>query len=76
VGHEAAFEAYRGVWLKFTPQLRTNPGDSSAGVERLGVAIDWLPRTHWNLGVLYYRDQDRTSGLTVKTFLAQLHLYL
>lgn len=76
LANETSFEAHRGVWLKFTPQLRTNPGDTSGGVLRLGAAIDWLARTHWNVVVLYYRDKDRRSDSVTKTFLAQLHLYL
>lgn len=76
VANETAFEAHRGLWLKFTPQLRTNPGDSSSGLTRLGASVDFLPRAHWNASILYYRDKDRKSSATTKTFLAQLFLYL
>lgn len=75
LANETSFEAHRGFWVKLTPQLRTLPGESSAGVVRLGAAVDWLPRTHFNVGVLYYRDKDRKSDAVTKTFLAQLHLY-
>jgi hypothetical protein len=76
VMNETSFEAVKGLWLKFTPQLRTAPGDSSAGIERLGLAIDWFVRTHWNLGALYYWDKDRTSDAVSKTFLMQLQFYM
>ena len=74
--NETSFEAHRGVWIKLTPQLRTNPGDFGAGVLRLGAQVDWLARTHWNVVVLYYRDKDRRTDAVTKTFLAQLHLYM
>jgi hypothetical protein len=76
LGNETAFEAYRGVWLKFSPQLRTDFGDTSGGVLRLAFEANLLPRTHWNLGLSYYRDKSRVSDLVTKTLLAQLHLYL
>ena len=75
LANETAFEVHRGLWLKFTPQIRTLPGDGGGGVFRAGAAIDWLPRTHVNVGVLYYRDKDRRSDAVTKTLLAQLHLY-
>lgn len=73
---EAAFEAYRGVWIKVSPQLATEFGDDSAGTLRLSAALDLLPRTHWNVVVSYYRDRDRRTDRTTKVWLAQLHLYL
>lgn len=76
VANETAFEVYRGVWLKFSPQLRTSVGDTSAGTLRLAFALNLLPRTHWNVTASYYHDRDRTTSAVTKTFLAQLHLYL
>jgi len=73
---EAAFEAYRGVWLRLSPQLRTEFGDASAGVFRLAVGLNLLPRTHCNVVLSYYDDRDRKTDRTTKTLLAQLHLYL
>jgi hypothetical protein len=73
---ELALELYRGIWLKASPQLRTEFGDASAGVFRVNLALDLLPRTHWNVVVSYYHDRERQSGITTKTLLAQLHLYL
>ena len=66
----------RGLWLEVFPQIATAYGDSSAGTTRLGVGLNWLPRTHWNLLVNYYDDRDRQSGNHTKTLLLQLHLYL
>jgi hypothetical protein len=74
--NETAFEVYRGLWLKVSPQLRTDYGDTSGGTTRLLFEADLLPRTHWNVGLSYYRDKSRTSDRVFKTFLAQLHLYL
>jgi hypothetical protein len=74
--NETGLEVLRGLWLKFSPQLRTDYGDTSAGVVRLAFEADLLPRTHWNVGLSYYWDKNRLSGLVAKTFLAQLHLYL
>jgi hypothetical protein len=76
--NETAFEAYHGVWLKFSPQLHTLYGDPSGGVSRLAFEVDFLPRTHWNVDLSFYRDRTRgADAVTVtKIFLAQLHLYL
>lgn len=73
---DAGFEAYRGVWLKFSPQLRTEFDDTSAGIVRLAFGLNLLPRTHWNALVSYYHDRDRRTDRTSKTLLLQLHLYL
>jgi hypothetical protein len=74
--NETGIEIYRGLWLKISPQLRTDYGNTSAGVFRWVFEADLLPRTHWNVDVSYYHDKTRGSGLVYKTFLAQLHLYL
>jgi hypothetical protein len=74
--NETGLEVFRGLWLKVSPQLRTSYGDTSAGVFRWALEADLLPRTHWNLGLSYYRDKARSTGFVYKTLLAQLHLYL
>jgi hypothetical protein len=74
--NETAFEVYRGLWVKVSPQLRTFQGDSSSGTFRTVFELNLLPRTHWNVGLSYYRDKDRESDLVSKTWLVQLHLYL
>ncbi len=73
---EAGFEVWRGVWLKFSPQLRTALGEETNGLERLLFELELFPRTHWNVDVSYYRDRNRESDRLTKTFLAQLHLYI
>ena len=73
---QAAYEVYRGVWLEVSPQVRTQFGDASAGVFRVSVALNLLPRTHWNVVVSFYNDRDRKTENSSRTLLAQLHLYL
>jgi hypothetical protein len=73
---DAAFEVYRGVWLKLSPQLRTEFGDASAGIVRLVVGVNLLPRTHWNVVLNWYHDRERKTDASARTLLAQLHLYL
>jgi hypothetical protein len=74
--NETGWEAYRGVWLKFSPQLRTDLGNAAGGVFRLAFEANLLPRTRWNVDVSFYRDRGRVTGLVTRTLLAQLHLYL
>jgi hypothetical protein len=76
VANETGVEVVRGLWLKFSPQIRTAPGDTSGGSIRTAFEVNFLPRTHWNLGVSYYRDRARVSDVVIKTLLLQLHLYL
>jgi hypothetical protein len=73
---DVSVEVYRGVWVRLSPQLRTLPGDTTAGTVRLVAGLNLLPRTHWNVVVNYYRDRNRTTDSVSKTLLAQLHLYL
>ena len=73
---DAAFEVYRGVWVRFSPQLRTGVGDSSEGTLRFGVGLNWLPRTHWNVLLSYFHDRNRKTDAVIKTWIAQLHIYL
>jgi hypothetical protein len=75
--NETSFEAYRGLWLKFSPQLKTSGGvPGFSELRRLVFEADLLPRTHWNVGVSYYHDHNHTFEVTTSTLLAQLHLYL
>ena len=73
---DAAFEIHRGVWLKLSPQLLTEFGDTSAGIVRLVVGMNLLPRTHWNVVLNWYHDRDRETDASARILLAQLHLYL
>jgi hypothetical protein len=74
--NETSFEVFRGLWLKFAPQIRTDYGDTSGGTVRMNFEADLYPRTHWNVDVSYYHDRARLSGFTYETLLFQLHLYL
>jgi hypothetical protein len=73
---EADFEAFRGVWLRVSPQLLTQVGDTSAGTYRLNLGLNLLPRTHWNVELSFYRDKIRGTDTSVKSYLIQLHFYL
>ena len=73
---DVSLEVYRGLWVRFSPQLRTEFDDDSAGIVRYVLGLNLLPRTHWNVVLNWYRDRDRLSDVTVRTWLAQLHLYL
>jgi len=74
--NETGFEVFRGIWLKVSPQIRTDYGHTSGGVIRMAFEANLLPRTHWNVDVSYYHDKTRLSGFTYETLLFQLHLYL
>jgi hypothetical protein len=75
VVNETSVEVYRGIWLKFSPQLRTSGGTpGSSNLRRLEFAAVLLPRTHWNVNVSYYRDH--TSDVSTSTLLTQLHLFM
>ena len=75
VVNETSVEVYRGIWLKFSPQLHTSgaaPGSSD--LRRLAFAVDLLPRTHWNVNVSYYHDH--AFDASTSALLAQLHLFM
>jgi hypothetical protein len=76
VVNETAFEVFRGIWAKISPQLRTQPGVPSGGIFRTLFEADVYPQTHWNLGTSFYLDRDRTNDLVNKTLLLQVHVYL
>jgi hypothetical protein len=74
--NETALEAYRGIWLKFSPQFRSDGGPSAPGLTRWLIGADFLPRTHVNVNVAYYHDKLRGTDFVTKMVLLQLHLYL
>jgi hypothetical protein len=76
VVHEASFEAYRGVWLKVSPQFRTGNDAGASDTGRLVLGATLLPRTHWNVNLTYARDRNRDFDVSTDTFMAQLHLFL
>ena len=73
--NETAYEAFRGIWLRVSPQSRSST-DQFPGVFRWNVGADLLPRTHVHVNLDFYHDKTDGSVDAVKTFLAQLHLYL
>jgi hypothetical protein len=75
VVNDTAIEAYRGIWLKVSPQFRTSGGvPGFSDLRRLALGAEFLPRTHWNVNVSYYRA--RTLDVSTSVLLTQLHLYL
>ncbi len=74
--NETSVEVFRGVWLKVSPQVRSDAGSTSPGLVRWLVGADLLPRTHWNVNISYYHDRNRQSDIVSKIFLIQLHLYV
>ena len=75
--NETSFEAFRGLWLKFSPQLKTSGGQPGfSELRRLLLEADFLPRTHWNVGVSYYHDHNHTFEVDSSTLLTQLHVYM
>ena len=75
--NETSFEAYRGLWLKFSPQLKTAGGQPGfSELRRLAFEVNFLPRTHWNVDVSYYHDHNHTFEVNSSALLTQLHLYL
>ena len=74
--NETSLEVYRGIWVTFTPQARFGGGEAVPDIVRLGFGTTFLPRTHFNVNLSYYNDNNRTSDITTHIFLAQLHLYL
>ena len=73
---DVSLEVYRGVWLRFSPQLRTQFDENSEDIVRYVFGLNLLPRTHWNVVLNWYEDKGRESDVGVRTIMAQLHLYL
>ncbi len=76
VAHQTSVEAWRGIWLRVSPQVRWTAGDPRGEVRRMVYGLDFYPRTHWHVNLSYYRDHRRFGDLHTQTLLAQLHLYL
>ncbi len=74
--HQTSFEAYRGLWLRISPQIHWSDDSPLNTIRRLVLGVDFLPRTHWHVNLSYYHDRLAFTGVGTKTFLAQLHLYL
>ena len=76
VAHQTSLEAVRGVWLRISPQVRWTDQDPRGEVRRMVYGLDLYPRTHWHVNLSYYRDHRPFGGRRIRTYLAQLHLYL
>jgi hypothetical protein len=75
--NETAVEALPGLWLKFSPQVRTaSENGTSPGLVRIVMAATFLPRTHFDIDASFYRDRYNFSKTVTNTSLLQLHLYL
>lgn len=73
--HEAAFEAYRGIWVTVSPQFRIGPGDARRDLRRVAIGTVLLPRTHFNVNLTYYRDWSEAADASSHIVLSQLHVY-
>lgn len=73
--NETSFEVYRGIWVRLAPQTRSTT-DSFPGQVRWNIGADLLPRTHIHVNLDFYNDKTHGIDESIKTFLAQLHLYL
>ena len=76
VANQTSVEAFRGVWLRVSPQMRWEDGDPRGEIRRMVYGLDFYPRTHWHVNVSHYRDRLPYHGVRAQTLLAQLHLYL
>ena len=76
VANQTSVEAWRGVWLRVSPQVRWIARDPRGEVRRMVYGLDFYPRTHWHVNLSYYRDHRRFGNLHTRALLAQLHLYL
>ena len=73
--NETAFEALPGLWVKLSPQYQSSGDPALGDVGRFMTGAAWIPRTHWNVNVSYYRDRNRLLNLSTSTLLLQLHLF-
>ncbi len=76
LANQTSVEAFRGLWLRISPQWRRTDTDPRGEVRRLVYGVDFYPRTHWHVNLSYYRDRLPFTGRRTRTLLAQLHLYL
>ena len=76
LANQTSVEAFRGLWLRISPQWRWTDTDPRGEVRRWVYGLDFYPRTHWHVNLSYYRDRLPLSGLRTQTLLAQLHFYL
>ncbi len=74
--NQTSVEAWRGIWLRVSPQWYRVSGEPRAEVRRMVYGLDFYPRTHWHVNLSWYRDRFVFSDRLDTRLLAQLHLYL
>ena len=74
--NQTSVEAWRGIWLRVSPQVYRVSGDPRAEIRRMVYGLDLYPRTHWHLNLSWYRDRFVSADRLDTRLLAQLHLYL
>ena len=76
LANRTSVQAFRGLWLRVSPQWRWTETDPRGEARRTAFGLDFYPRTHWHVNLSYYRDHLQLTGVSMQTLLAQLHLYL
>ena len=76
LANQTSVEAFRGLWLRISPQWHRTDTDPRGEIRRLVYGVDFYPRTHWHVNLSYYRDRLPLTDRRRQTLLAQLHLYL
>ena len=74
--NQMSVEAWRGIWLRVSPQWYRVPDDPRAEIRRIVYGLDLYPRTHWHVNLSWYRDRFVFANRRNTRLLAQLHLYL
>lgn len=74
--NQTSVEAWRGIWLRVSPQWYRVPDNPRAEIRRMVYGLDLYPRTHWHLNLSWYRDRFVFSDRLDRRLLLQLHLYL
>ena len=71
LANQTSVEAFRGLWLRISPQWRRTDTDPRREVRRLVYGVDFYPRTHWHVNLSWYRDRFPFSGGRNRTLLVQ-----
>lgn len=74
--HQTSVEAWRGIWLRVSPQWYRVPDNPRAEIRRMVYGLDLYPRTHWHVSLSWYRDRFVFADRLDRRLLLQLHLYL
>ena len=74
--NQTSVEAWRGIWLRVSPQWYRVPDNPRAEIRRMVYGLDLYPRTHWHVNLSWYRDRFVFSDRLDRRLLLQLHLYL